>query len=201
MLPLKLNLSRSVPIKTSTVQTPFSEFSILKRIFGICALCVLTVWCVSACGLEPKQTSRAQLENRPETVRAVGLRKNLDPLTVVIGAERWGVMISNAQNAMELKHTEISEDELMRIDTALRSGVRDLLQLRDDLCNANEQPMQTCVNIDLPAWVMKPPNRVTSLDEYQSRSEWLGEVAGKFVQIGCEAGREVSDDEYLCAVE
>ncbi len=201
MLPFMLNVLRSVSIKTSLFQTPFSEFSTLKRLFRVSALSLLAIWCVSACGMEPKQSSRAQLEHKPEIVNAVGLRKSLDPLTVVIGAERWGVMIWNAQNAMELKHAEISEDELMRIDTALRAGVRDLLQLRDDLCNANEHPMQTCVNIDLPAWVMKPPNRVTSLDEYQSRSDWLGEIAGKFVQIGCEAGREVSDDEYLCAVE
>lgn len=201
MLPFMLNVLRSVSIKTSPFQTTFVDFFSLKRTFSMCAAYLVAVCCLSACGLEPKQSSRAQLEHTPEMVHAVGLRKGLDPMTVVIGAERWGVMISNAQDAMLLKHPEISEDDLMRIDTALRAGARDLLKLRDDLCNANEQPMQSCVSIDLPAWVMKPPNRVTSLDEYQSRSEWLGEMAGKFVHIGCEAGRDVSDDEFLCAVE
>lgn len=201
MLPLTWNSTRSVPEKIFDDQSSNSRKGLemangIKLIAGgFMSLAIMS------CGIEAKQSDRMMFDDTPQKVRAVGLRRNLDPLSVAIDAERWGVIISNAQDAMQLKHKEITDDELVRIDFALRSGVRDLLKLRDELCLANEKQMETCIKIDVPDWVMNPPNKVTSLAEYQARSEWLGEAANNLSAIGCQAGREVSEDPYLCAVE
>ncbi|ACT58708.1 hypothetical protein [Hirschia baltica] len=171
------------------------------RSFLLAFLSTICLTSLIACGTEAKQSERVMFQDKPEKVRAVGLRSNLDPFTVAIGAERWNVIIGKARSALELKHSTPSEDDLVRIDLALRAGVRDLLELRDALCLANEKPIETCVAIEIPEWAATPPNTVTSLIEYEARSQWLGEAANNLSAIGCEAGREVSNDEYLCAVE
>ena len=171
--------------------------SLFVRIF----VTTMLSYTVYGCGMEARQTDRALFKNKQETVRAVGLRQSIDPLSVAIDAERWAVMMDNAQSALSLKHPDLSDDDLVRIDLALREGVRDLLKLRDALCLASEKPMETCVEINIPDWVLKPPNKMTSLVEYELRVQWMGEAANRLSQIGCEAGRDVSDDQYLCAIE
>jgi len=171
------------------------------RLFVGIFITVVFSFAILGCGVEARQTDRALFDNKPETVRAVGLRQSIDPLSVAIDAERWTVMMDNAQSALYLKHSNLSEDDLVRIDLALRAGVRDLLELRDALCLASEKPMETCVEIVVPDWALRPPNKMTSLVEYEVRVQWLGEAANRLSQIGCDAGREVSDDQHLCAIE
>ncbi len=171
------------------------------KLISVSSLIITCSLLLCACDLKIVKTGLEDKARGPETVRAVGLRNSLDPLTVAIDAERWTVMIDNANAAMKLKHPELVEDDLLRIDLALRSGVRDMLALRDSLCLANEKPMETCIPLEVPDWVSNPPNNVTSLQEYEARSQWLGEEVGSLTQIGCEAGHEVSNDPFLCAVE
>lgn len=133
----------------------------------------------------------------------------IDPFTLAIDAERWTVMMDNASMgataaALEKRPTGGYEERDMRyrIDFALRSGVRQLLALRDSLCVDERSTDVSCKRLELPGWVTDAPApTLTSLEEFQARSDWMGEQIAPLVSIGCELGKNASNDEMFCAVE
>ena len=154
--------------------------------------------CVSIPAQAP-QDNEKQVEDHAE----------IDAFTLVIDAERWGVMMDNASvgataHALEKRASDALEERDMRyrIDFALRSGVRQLIALRDGLCVDGHSPEISCNTIELPAWVREAPAPLnTSLQEFQARSDWLGEMSNPLIGIGCKLGVDASADEMFCAVE
>lgn len=129
-----------------------------------------------------------------------------DAFSMVIEAERFSIMVDNALSASDQASSQPGaqsvDEDLLRIDLALREGARNLLQLRDALCMDGHAVEDSCVAISLPEWVMTAPDPANvSLDEYRKRIDWLGAASGKLAYIGCEAGKAASENEYLCAIE
>ena len=128
-----------------------------------------------------------------------------DVFNLVIETERHGVLIDAALNgaiAAAMAAPSEERSDIYRVDYALRSGVRDLLALRDGLCIDGIEPDTTCTEIELPDWTMSPPNvEGTPFSEYQARSEWLSATMQPYIAAGCRAGAAATRDEMFCAVE
>lgn len=128
----------------------------------------------------------------------------LDLFVVMIGAERWGVIIDRA---LEGVHTAPGldvaylENEIYRADLALKSGAANLIVLRNEACAKGLVAGAACNLGEWPAWTREPPTDGTPVEEIQRRSEWLAEQMGPFTEAGCEAGREAMGDELFCSVE
>lgn len=128
----------------------------------------------------------------------------LDPFVVMIGAERWGVIIDRAAEGAGQAPglpDAILENEMYRADVALKSGAARLIELRNDVCARRLLTGVACNLPDWPAWTREPPTDKTPIDEIERRSQWLGEVMQPFTEAGCEAGRRASNDDLFCSVE
>ena len=174
--------------------------------FKLFCLMAATTWQLAACATEP-QTRIAPGEAEPDVATpAIVSEPSFDEVfNLVIETERHSVMIGNAMHGVSVNMMDDRLDdgaEIYRVDHALRSGVRDLIALRDALCIQRIEPDTTCHSIQIPAWVMSPPDvEGTSLAEYQARSEWLSEIMQPYISAGCDVGRNATGEEMFCAVE
>jgi hypothetical protein len=128
----------------------------------------------------------------------------LDPFVVMIGAERWGVIIDRAlQGVREAPGIDRAflENEMLRADVALKSGAANLLELRNEACAKLLVTGADCALEEWPAWVLEAPTGDTPIEEIERRSDWLAEQMGAFTSAGCEAGRQATGDELFCSVE
>ncbi len=161
---------------------------------------IVSLLALSACSADSSSAEKRVLKTSAVATIS-GDSDDIDPFSLVIEAERWGVMIDNARNGFAVSERLLpstGETDLERIDKALRSGALELIRLRDEACRAGSSE---CVRIELPDWVFDPPDKVTTLDEYALRSVWLGEAANRLVASGCDAGRTATSEEMFCAVE
>ena len=171
-----------------------------KRISQFLLITSIAVYAAGCAATQPG------IEREAQTIRKV---ETIDPFTLAIDAERWTVMMDNASMgataaALENRPSGGYEERDMRyrIDFALRSGVRQLLALRDSLCVDGHSIEVSCNSLELPGWVTDAPAPMfTSLEEFQARSDWMGEQIAPLVSIGCELGKNASNDEMFCAVE
>jgi hypothetical protein len=130
--------------------------------------------------------------------------EDLDPFVVMIGAERWTVILDRAlEGAIEAPSTvpDLSDSDLYRTDAALKSGAAMLIELRNRVCSRGLLTGDACKLPDFPAWTREAPNATTPLAELDQRSGWLSEVMDPFTSAGCEAGRKATGDELFCSVE
>jgi hypothetical protein len=128
----------------------------------------------------------------------------LDPFVVMIGAERWGVIIDKAvEGAREAPSPgdAFYENEMYRADAALKSGAARLVVLRNDVCKRGLLTGDACLLKDWPAWTLDPPTDKTPIEEIERRSAWLGGAMQPFTDAGCEAGRKAANDDLFCSVE
>lgn len=128
----------------------------------------------------------------------------LDPFLVMVGAERWGVIIDKAhEGAIEAPETDIAlaENQVLRADMAVKDGAAALLELRNRICGKGLMKGDACVIKDWPAWASEPPTGDTPLAEIERRSDWLSTVMAPFTDLGCAEGRKASKDDMFCSVE
>jgi hypothetical protein len=130
--------------------------------------------------------------------------ERLDPFVVMIGAERWGVMIDRAREGVREAPGPAQayyENEIYRADVALKSGAAGLIELRNETCAKGLVSGADCSLGDWPAWTREPPTDETPIAEIQRRSDWLAQKMDRFTAAGCEAGRRATGDDLFCSVE
>ena len=103
--------------------------------FKLFCLMAATTWQLAACATEP-QTRIAPGEAEPDVATpAIVSEPSFDEVfNLVIETERHSVMIGNAMHGVSVNMMDDRLDdgaEIYRVDHALRSGVRDLIALRD----------------------------------------------------------------------
>lgn len=127
----------------------------------------------------------------------------LDPFVVMIGAERWGVIIDRAlEGVREAPYANAAlEADMYRADRALKSAAAKLIELRNEACVKGLVAGAGCTLGEWPAWTREAPTGSTPIDEIQRRSDWLSEQMAPFTSAGCEAGRKATGDELFCSVE
>lgn len=130
--------------------------------------------------------------------------EDLDPFVVMIGAERWTVILDKAlEGAREAPQGPgaIDETDLYRADAATKSAAASIIELRNRVCRKQLVPVETCKLPDWPAWTLEPPTGDTPMAEIDRRSGWVSEVMAPFTEVGCAAGRAATKDEMFCSVE
>jgi hypothetical protein len=172
---------------------------------GRVAAAILFALTLTACGPQtpaaapeaaaPKPVAEQQGNTPPE---------DLDPFVVMIGAERWTVILDKAlEGAREAPDasTSAGETDLYRADAALKRGAAMVIELRNQVCRKGLVTGAACNLPEWPAWTLEPPTGDTPLVEIDRRSGWLDTVMAPFTDAGCEAGRKALNDELFCSVE
>jgi hypothetical protein len=145
---------------------------------------------------EPAPAPEPQQGNTPP--------EDLDPFVVMIGAERWTVLLDRAIEASIEASDPAGRDDLgdlYRTDAALKYGAAQVIELRNRVCTKGLVTGDACNLPAWPAWTTEMPNATTPLAELDRRSGWLDEVMAPFVTAACESGRQTSKDELFCSVE
>ena len=133
---------------------------------------------------------------------AIAPQEELDPFIVMIGAERWTVILDRAiEGAIQAPDAAVEQTELYRADAALKRGAAMVIELRNCVCGKGLVTGADCVLPEWPAWTRELPTGDTPIDEIDRRSAWLDEVMTPFSGPACEAGRKASGDELFCSVE
>jgi hypothetical protein len=131
--------------------------------------------------------------------------EDLDSFVVMIGAERWTVLIDRAiegsYEAPESPAAGVDLSDAYRADAALKRGAAMVIELRNEVCKRGLVTGETCKLPPWPAWTLEEPTDRTSLAELDRRSAWLSGVMEPYVSAGCDAGRKAADDDMFCSVE
>jgi hypothetical protein len=130
--------------------------------------------------------------------------EDLDPFVVMIGAERWTVLLDKAlEGAREAADSPgaVEETDLYRADAALKNGAAMVIELRNRVCGKGLVAGDACKLPEWPDWTREPPTGDTPLAEIDRRSGWLDTVMAPFTEAGCAAGREATKDDLFCSVE
>lgn len=130
--------------------------------------------------------------------------EDLDPFVVMIGAERWTVILDKAlEGAREAPDpaSAAEETDLYRADAAVKNGAAMVIELRNRVCRKGLVTGEACVLPEWPAWTRELPTGGTPIEEIDRRSGWLDTVMAPFTAAGCEAGRKAMNDEMFCSVE
>jgi hypothetical protein len=153
---------------------------------------VIAALALASCQSPPTQTQTASDEP-------------LDPFVVMIGAERWGVIIDKAaegvREAPDPGYDARADDEMYRADAALKSSAARLIDLRNAACAKGLVTGDACTLRNWPAWTIEPPRPGVPIEVIQQRSDWLSAEMGRFTTAGCEAGRKATNDYQFCSVE
>lgn len=165
---------------------------------------VFAMIALQACGPQAPETPVKSAEAPPEVQPGNTPAEDLDPFVVMIGAERWTVILDKAQQgAIEAPQPASAADEtdLYRADAALKRGAAQVIELRNVVCGKGLVTAEACKLPAWPAWTLEPPTGDTPIQEIDRRSAWLSEVMSPFTDAGCEAGRKANTDEMFCSVE
>jgi hypothetical protein len=129
--------------------------------------------------------------------------EDLDPFVVMIGAERWTVILDKAlEGAMQAPDaTTIENPDIYRADAALKRGAAMVIELRNWVCGKGLVMGDACNLPEWPAWTRELPTGDTPIEEIDRRSAWLDQVMSPFTAVACEAGRKASNDDLFCSVE
>ena len=168
------------------------------------AVAVLFASVVAACG--PQAPAPGQQAQTPAASAQQGNTppEDLDPFIVMIGAERWTVLLDKAlEGAREAPDpaSAAEETDLYRADAAVKNGAAMVIELRNRVCRKGLVTGDACQLPEFPAWTREPPTGDTPIDEIDRRSGWLDTVMAPFTEAGCEAGRKAMNDEMFCSVE
>ncbi|MFT3724898.1 MAG: hypothetical protein QM773_15110 [Hyphomonadaceae bacterium] len=160
---------------------------------------------LGACGPPPPAAPVQQAEKPPQPAApAAAPSEPLDPFVVMIGAERWGVIMDKALDGAReavVPTAGVDESDMFRADRALKSGAARLIELRNQVCGQGLVTGDACVLKDWPAWTLEPPTDKTPIEEIQRRSDWLSGAMDPFTSAGCDAGRKATKDDLFCSVE
>ncbi|WP_129776812.1 hypothetical protein [Peristeroidobacter soli] len=88
---------------------------------------------------------------------------------------------------------------LFRADVARKGAALDLVLLRNRLL-----AMELVKPSDLhsvPAWIFEPPTSKVSADTLAARLDWTAGEATELVEVGCNIGRQKTNETLFCSVE
>ena len=128
----------------------------------------------------------------------------LDPFVVMIGAERWTVILDKAlEGAREAPEPAGAAErtDMYRADAALKRGAAMVIEVRNDVCGKGLVTGAACTLPEWPAWTRELPTGDTPIAEIEKRSDWLSGVMSPFTDAACEAGRTATKDDMFCSVE
>ncbi len=128
----------------------------------------------------------------------------LDPFVVMIGAERWTVILDKALDGAREAPTPAGaadRTDLYRADAALKRGAAMLIEVRNDVCGKGLVTVAACELPEWPAWTRDLPTGDTPIAEIDKRSDWLSSVMAPFTDAACESGRKTSGEDMFCSVE
>lgn len=138
----------------------------------------------------------------PEPQQGNTPAEDLDPFVVMIGAERWTVILDKAlEGVIQAPDPAGDRTDLYRADAALKRGAAMVIELRNSVCGKGLVTGEQCNLPEWPAWTRELPTGDTPIEEIDRRSAWLDEVMAPFTDAACEAGRKASGDELFCSVE
>ncbi len=169
--------------------------------FLLAGLCLIAL---GSCGPQPPAAIQPNAEKpAAPPPAATTASEPLDPFVVMVGAERWGVIMDKAlEGAREAGGVAAADPgDMFRADRALKSGAARLIELRNQVCGQGLVTGEACIFKDWPEWTREPPTDKTPIDEIQRRSDWLSAAMDPFTSAGCEAGRKATKDELFCSVE
>lgn len=160
---------------------------------------------LGAAGCSPQTPAPGQQASAPpaaEQQRGNTPPEDLDPFVVMIGAERWTVILDKAiDGAIQAPDAVAEQTELYRADAALKRGAAMVIELRNWVCGKGLVTGAQCTLPEWPAWTRELPTGDTPIDEIDRRSAWLDEVMAPFTGPACDAGRTASGDDLFCSVE
>ncbi len=171
---------------------------------------VVALMALSACGGEaPSGEQQAEAPAptpapTPEPQQGNTPPEDLDPFVVMIGAERWTVLLDRAlEGSIQAPEPASAADitDLYRADAAVKQGAAMVIQLRNRVCTKELVTGAACNLPEWPAWTREMPTGDTPIEEIDRRSGWLDVVMAPFVEAGCEAGKKASADHMFCSVE
>jgi hypothetical protein len=172
-----------------------------RLITGVAAVILLAACGGEAPAPEPQQQAEAPAP-RPEPQQGNTPAEDLDPFIVMIGAERWTVLLERAiDGAIQAPGPAEDVGDLYRADAATKLGAAQVIELRNRVCTKGLVTGDACTLPDWPAWTRDMPTGATPIEEIDRRSGWLDEVMAPYVAAACEAGRMASADELFCSVE
>lgn len=167
----------------------------LKLVVGVAIV-------VGLAGCAPPEKKAEAPVVAPEQV--VTPAEPLDPFVVMIGAERWTVILDKAlDGAREAPEPAAAADrtDMYRADAALKRGAAMVIEVRNDVCGKGLVTGAACDLPEWPAWTRELPTGETPIAEIDKRSDWLSSVMSPFTDAACESGRKTSGDELFCSVE
>lgn len=159
---------------------------------------------LTACSPQTPAAPATTAEAPPPSQQGNTPPEDLDPFVVMIGAERWTVILDKAlEGAREAPEGPgaIDETDLYRADAATKSAAASIIELRNRVCRKGLVTGDKCKLPEWPAWTLEPPTGDTPMAEIDRRSAWVGEVMSPFTEAGCAAGRAAANDELFCSVE
>ena len=167
---------------------------------------VLFAFTLTACGPQAPVAPAAEVKAATPVAEQQGNTppEDLDPFVVMIGAERWTVILDKAlEGAREAPEasTAAEETDLYRADAATKNGAAMVIELRNRVCRKGLVTGDACKLPEWPAWTLEPPTGDTPIAEIDRRSGWLDTVMAPFTEAGCEAGRKALKDDMFCSVE
>jgi hypothetical protein len=176
----------------------------MRNLLVVAVLGVFATGCSSQTETEtPAQEQQAVAAPAVEPQQGNTPLEDLDPFVVMIGAERWTVILDRAtEGAMAATDAAASErSDLYRADAALKRGAAQVIELRNWVCGTGLVTGADCNLPEWPAWTRELPTGDTPIGEIDRRSAWLSEVMDPFTTAACEAGRKASNDDMFCSVE
>ncbi|MDP3493751.1 MAG: hypothetical protein Q8R82_11585 [Hyphomonadaceae bacterium] len=172
---------------------------------GKAAATILFASILAACSPQPPVATAPEATPTPVVEQQGNTPpEDLDPFIVMIGAERWTVILEKAlEGAREAPQgpRAAEETDLYRADSALKSGAAMVIELRNRVCRKGLVSGEACTLPEWPAWTHEPPTGDTPIEEIDRRSGWLDTVMAPFTAAGCEAGRKAMSDDMFCSVE
>lgn len=160
---------------------------------------------LAACAPQEKKAEAPAPAAAPEQAAAPATPgEPLDPFVVMIGAERWTVILDKAlDGAREAPDPAGAADrtDMYRADAALKRGAAMVIEVRNDVCGKGLVTGAACNLPDWPAWTRELPTGDTPIAEIEKRSDWLSLTMAPFTDAACESGRKTSGDELFCSVE
>jgi hypothetical protein len=160
--------------------------------------------CLSACAPPEKKAEAPAPVAAPEAAAPTTPTEPLDPFVVMIGAERWTVILDKALEGVREAPDPpgaAERTDMYRADSALKRGAAMLIELRNDVCGKGLVTGSACTLPEWPAWTRELPTGDTPIAEIEKRSDWLSLTMSPFTDAACESGRKTSGDELFCSVE
>ncbi|MFC4311240.1 hypothetical protein ACFPN2_19230 [Steroidobacter flavus] len=130
-----------------------------------------------------------------------------DPTNLAIDSGRWSALIERSNSGLDLLERPAGDRPidhaayLFRADVAQKGAALDLLLLRNRLLAMELVKPSDLRSATVPDWIFEPPTSKVSADTLTARLDWIAVEANELVEVGCNIGRQKTDEALFCSVE